>query len=44
MEFCLFDSVVALNVIRLSGTIMAKRNDEGAWVWWVEDKKEGPSS
>jgi hypothetical protein len=37
VEFCLFDSVVALNMMRLSGTIKAKRNDDGAWIWWVED-------
>ena len=43
VDFCLFDSVVALNLMRLSGTIKAKRNEEGAWVWWVEDKLEGMS-
>ena len=37
MDFCLFDSVVALNLMRISGTIKAKRNEDGAWVWWVED-------
>jgi hypothetical protein len=37
VDFCLFDSIVALNMMRLSGTIKAKRNEEGAWVWWVED-------
>ena len=40
VDFCLFDSVVALNLMRLSGTIKAKRNEEGAWVWWVENKEE----
>jgi len=43
VDFCLFDSVVALNLMRLRGTIKAKRNKEGAWVWWVEDKKEDAS-
>jgi hypothetical protein len=33
VDFRLFDSVVALNLMRLSGTIKAKRNEEGAWVW-----------
>jgi len=42
VEFCLFDSVVALNMMRLSGAIKAERNKEGAWVWWVEDKGEDP--
>jgi hypothetical protein len=41
VDFCLFDSVVALNLMRLSGTIKAKRNEEGAWIWWVEEKEEG---
>ncbi len=40
VPFCIFDSVVALNMMRLSGTIKAKHNDEGAWVWWVEDKND----
>ena len=43
VDFCLFDSVVALNMMRLSGTIKAKRNEEGAWVWWVEDNSEDAS-
>jgi len=29
--------------MRLSGTIKAKRTEEGAWVWWVEDKEEDVS-
>lgn len=37
VDFCLFDSVVALNMMRISGTIKAKRNEEGLWIWWVED-------
>jgi hypothetical protein len=37
VDFCLFDSVVALNLMRLSGTIMAKRNEEGAWVWGLRE-------
>jgi len=37
VDFCLFDSVVALNLMRLRGTIKAKRNEEGVWTWWVED-------
>jgi hypothetical protein len=37
VDFCLFDSVVALNAMRLSGTIKGKRTENGAWVWWVED-------
>jgi hypothetical protein len=37
VDFCLFDSVVALNLMRVSGTIQGKRTDRG-WVWWVEDK------
>ena len=37
VDFCLFDSIVALNIMRLSGTIKGKRTENGAWVWWVED-------
>jgi hypothetical protein len=44
VDFCLFDSVVALNLMRLSGTIQAKRNEEGAWVWWVKDMEEDEPS
>jgi len=41
--FCDCAHVVALNLMRLSGTIKAKRTEEGAWVWWVEDKEEDVS-
>ena len=44
VDFCLFDSVVALNMMRLSGTIKAKRNEAGAWIWWVEDKEKDVSA
>ena len=44
VDFCLFDSVVALNMMRLSGTIKAKRNETGAWIWWVEDKEKDVST
>jgi hypothetical protein len=43
VDFCLFDSVVALNLMRLSGTIQAKRNNEGVWIWWVKDTEEDES-
>jgi hypothetical protein len=43
VDFCLFDSVVALNMMRLSGTIKAKRNEAGVWIWWVEDKEKDMS-
>jgi hypothetical protein len=37
VDFCLFDSVVALNLMRVSGTIKGERTERG-WVWWVEEK------
>jgi len=37
VDFCLFDSVVALNLMRTSGTIKGMRTERG-WVWWVEDE------
>ena len=41
VDFCLFDGVVALNLMRVSGTIRGMRTERG-WIWWVEDKtKEG---
>jgi hypothetical protein len=33
VDFCLFDGVVALNLMRLSGTIRGRRGEEGVWVW-----------
>ena len=35
---CLSDNIIVLNLMRIRGTIKGKRNDEGSWVWWVEDK------
>jgi hypothetical protein len=37
VDFCLLDGIVALNLMRVSGTIKGERTDRG-WVWWVEDK------
>ena len=37
VDFCLFDSVVALNLMRTSGTIKGMRTERG-WVWWIEDE------
>ena len=36
VSFCLSDSIVALNLMRVGGSIKAKREGNG-WVWWVED-------
>lgn len=32
---CLASSVIALNVMRIAGTIKGKRKDR-KWVWWVD--------
>jgi hypothetical protein len=34
---CLASSVVALNLMRIRGTIKGKRAEDRSWVWWVED-------
>jgi hypothetical protein len=38
VPFCVSSNVVALNIMRLTGVIKGKRTEEGAWVWWVEDR------
>jgi hypothetical protein len=41
VDFCLFDGVVALNLMRVSGTIArAGSEQKGGGVWWVEDQDE----
>lgn len=36
-SFCIASSVVALNLMRIRGTIMGKRTEDRTFVWWVED-------
>jgi len=34
---CLASSVVALNMMRITGVIKGKRSDDkNSWIWWVE--------
>ena len=33
---CLFSSAVALNLMRISGTIKGKRTEDRKWVWWID--------
>ena len=33
---CLFSSVVALNLMRIRGTIKGKRTKDRKWVWWID--------
>jgi len=40
VSFCISDSIVALNLLRIRGTIRGKRDKNGSLVWWVEDKEE----
>jgi hypothetical protein len=40
IPFCISDNVVALNLMRIRGTIKGKRTDDGSWIWWIEDKEE----
>ena len=36
VSFCLADSIVALNIMRVRGTIKGKRTEDRKWVWWIE--------
>lgn len=36
VSFCLASSVVALNVMRINGTIIGKRTEDRKFIWWVE--------
>ncbi len=36
VDFCLFDGVVALNLMRISRAIQGMRTESG-WIWWIED-------
>ena len=38
VSFCISDSVVALNLLRLSGAIKGKHDENGSMLWWVENK------
>ena len=40
VPFCLSDNIVVLNLMRIAGTIKGKHVENGAWIWWFEDKKE----
>jgi hypothetical protein len=34
---CLSSSIVALNIMRIRGTIKGKRTEDKSWVWWVDN-------
>jgi hypothetical protein len=38
VSFCLADSVIALNLMRIRGTIKGKRTEDRKWVWWMEEE------
>ena len=38
---CVSSNVVVLNLMRISGAIKGKRTEDGAWIWWIEDKADG---
>jgi hypothetical protein len=40
VPFCLTDNVIALNLMRVRGTIKGKRTEDRSWIWWIEDKEE----
>ena len=33
---CIASSVVALNLMRIRGSIKGKRTEDRKWVWWIE--------
>ena len=37
VSFCLASSAIALNLMRIKGTIKGKRTKDRKWVWWVEN-------
>jgi hypothetical protein len=37
VSFCPASSVIALNLMRIRGTIKGKRTEDRKWVWWVEN-------
>ncbi len=37
VSFCISDSIVALNLLKIRGAIKGKRNEQNSMVWWVED-------
>ena len=39
VPFCISDNIIALNLMRVRGTIKGKRDEDG-WLWWIEDKKK----
>ena len=36
VSFCLSDSIVALNLMRIKGTIKGRRTEDRKWVWWID--------
>ena len=40
VPFCVSDNVIALNLMRVRGTIKGKRSEDRSWIWWIEDKEE----
>jgi hypothetical protein len=40
VPFCISDNVIALNLMRVRGTIKGKRTENRSWIWWIEDKEE----
>ncbi len=40
VPFCISSNIVALNMMRIAGIIKGKRREDGAWVWWFEDKEK----
>ena len=38
VSFCIADSVIALNLMRIRGTINGERAEDRKWVWWIEEE------
>jgi hypothetical protein len=37
VSFCLADSIVVLNLMRIRGTIRGERTEDRKWVWWINE-------
>jgi hypothetical protein len=38
VSFCVADSVIALNLMRIRGTIRGERAENRKWVWWIDEE------
>ena len=39
VPFCASDNVIALNLMRIRGTIKGKLTENRSWIWWMEENE-----